>query len=139
MFYAIDPRWLKLAVLSAQADVEAKRHEMLMRQDAARRRALIKGSFPARISSKQAAQRASRRPIIRGAGCAGTGAAEFIPCNGARPGYRLRDASSAPPGDYAAAGETKIAVVDAHSFWVVGYFEETSCVIFASGAPHTFR
>ncbi|STR39565.1 FusE-MFP/HlyD family membrane fusion protein [Klebsiella michiganensis] len=66
VLYAIDPRWLKLAVLSAQADVEAKRHEMLMRQDAARRRALIKGSFPARISSKQAAQRASRRPIIRG-------------------------------------------------------------------------
>ncbi|STR39566.1 FusE-MFP/HlyD family membrane fusion protein [Klebsiella michiganensis] len=41
------------------------------------------------------------------------------------PRLRLRDASSAPPGDYAAAGETKIAVVDAHSFWVVGYFEET--------------
>ena len=31
VLYAIDPRWLKLAVLSAQADVEAKRHEMLMR------------------------------------------------------------------------------------------------------------
>jgi multidrug resistance efflux pump len=29
------------------------------------------------------------------------------------------------PGDYATAGETKVAVVDAHSFWVVGYFEET--------------
>ena len=43
VLYAIDPRWLKLAVLSAQADVEAKRHEMVMRQDAARRRALIKG------------------------------------------------------------------------------------------------
>ena len=29
------------------------------------------------------------------------------------------------PGDYATAGETKVAIVDAHSFWVVGYFEET--------------
>ena len=29
------------------------------------------------------------------------------------------------PGDYATVGETKVAVVDAHSFWVVGYFEET--------------
>jgi multidrug resistance efflux pump len=38
ILYAIDPHWLKLAVLSSQADVEAKRHEMLMRQDAARRR-----------------------------------------------------------------------------------------------------
>lgn len=43
VLYAIDPRWLKLAVLSAQADVEAKRHEMVMRRDAAVRRALIKG------------------------------------------------------------------------------------------------
>ena len=40
--YVIDPHWLRLSVLSAQADVEAKRHEMLMRQDAARRRAQIK-------------------------------------------------------------------------------------------------
>lgn len=29
------------------------------------------------------------------------------------------------PGDYATAGETKVAIIDAHSFWVVGYFEET--------------
>lgn len=32
VLYTIDPRWLKLAVVSAQADVESKRHEMLMRQ-----------------------------------------------------------------------------------------------------------
>ena len=42
VLYSIDPRWLKLAVASAQADVESKRHEMLMRQDAARRRTQIK-------------------------------------------------------------------------------------------------
>ncbi len=29
------------------------------------------------------------------------------------------------PGDYATAGVTKVAIVDASSFWVVGYFEET--------------
>ncbi|MDF3135256.1 HlyD family secretion protein [Pseudomonas extremaustralis] len=29
------------------------------------------------------------------------------------------------PGDYAAAGDTNIFVVDSHSFWVTGYFEET--------------
>ena len=43
VLYSIDPHWLRLAVVSAQADVEAKRHEMLMRQDAARRRSQIKG------------------------------------------------------------------------------------------------
>lgn len=29
------------------------------------------------------------------------------------------------PGDYAVAGTPDIALVDAHSFWVTGYFEET--------------
>ncbi len=43
ILYSIDPHWLKLAVLTAQADVDAKRHEMQARQDAARRRAQIKG------------------------------------------------------------------------------------------------
>ena len=28
-------------------------------------------------------------------------------------------------GDYAIAGQAKLAVVDSHSFWVYGYFEET--------------
>ena len=43
VLYSIDPRWLKLAVSSAQAEVEARRQEMAMRQDAARRRAQIQG------------------------------------------------------------------------------------------------
>lgn len=29
------------------------------------------------------------------------------------------------PGDYATAGSARMALVDAHSFWVYGYFEET--------------
>jgi multidrug resistance efflux pump len=28
-------------------------------------------------------------------------------------------------GDYATAGAAKLAIVDSHSFWVYGYFEET--------------
>ena len=28
-------------------------------------------------------------------------------------------------GDYATAGTPKLALVDSHSFWVYGYFEET--------------
>jgi multidrug resistance efflux pump len=29
------------------------------------------------------------------------------------------------PGDYATAGSARMALIDAHSFWVYGYFEET--------------
>lgn len=126
VLYAIDPHWLKLAVLSAQADVEAKRHEMLMRQDAARRRALIKG-----VISSEDIQQTTSAASIAAANYQGaltalelaqlnlTHATVRSPVDGYVTHLRLR------PGDYATAGETKVAIVDAHSFWVVGYFEET--------------
>lgn len=126
VLYAIDPNWLKLAVLSAQADVEAKRHEMLMRQDAARRRALIKGV----VSSEDIQQTGSTASIAAANYQGALAALELAQLNLAHAtvrspvdGYvthlRLR------PGDYATAGETKVVILDAHSFWVVGYFEET--------------
>jgi multidrug resistance efflux pump len=125
VLYAIDPRWLKLAVLSAQADVEAKRHEMLMRQDAARRRALIKGVISGE-DIQQTGSAARRGGQLSGALAALelaqlnlSHATVRAPVAGYVTHLRLR------PGDYATAGETKVAVVDAHSFWVVGYFEET--------------
>jgi multidrug resistance efflux pump len=126
VLYAIDPRWLKLAVVSAQADVESKRHEMLMRQDAAHRRTLIKNA----ISSEDLQQTGSAANVAAAnyhGALAALDLAELnlahatvrAPVSGYVTHLRLR------PGDYATAGETKVAIVDAHSFWVVGYFEET--------------
>ncbi|MBK0034676.1 HlyD family secretion protein [Erwinia sp. S43] len=126
VLYAVDPHWLKLAVLSAQADVEAKRHEMLMRQDAARRRALIKGV----ISGEDIRQTGSAASIAAANYQGALAALELAqlnlshatvraPVTGYVTHLRLR------PGDYATAGETKVAIIDAKSFWVVGYFEET--------------
>ncbi|HBH7068549.1 TPA: HlyD family secretion protein [Enterobacter cloacae] len=126
VLYSIDPRWLRLAVASAQADVESKRHEMLMRQDAARRRTLIKSA----ISSEDLQQTGSAANVAAAnyhGALAALDLAELnlahaivrAPVSGYVTHLRLR------PGDYATAGETKVAIVDAHSFWVVGYFEET--------------
>lgn len=126
VLYTIDPRWLRLAVASAQADVESKRHEMLMRQDAARRRTLIKNA----ISSEDLQQTGSAANVAAAnyhGALAALDLAELnlahaivrAPVSGYVTHLRLR------PGDYATAGETKVAIVDAHSFWVVGYFEET--------------
>lgn len=126
VLYAIDPHWLTLAVASAQAEVESRRHEMVMRQDAARRRAQIKAA----ISSEDLQQTGSAANVAV-ANCHGALAALELaelnlshatvraPVSGYITHLRLR------PGDYATAGETKVAIVDAHSFWVVGYFEET--------------
>jgi len=126
VLYAIDPHWLKLSVLSAQADVEAKRHELLMRQDAARRRAQIKGM----ISSEDIQQTRSAASVAAANYQGALAALELAQLNLSHAvvrspvaGYvthlRLR------PGNYATAGETKVAIIDAQSFWVVGYFEET--------------
>ena len=126
VLYSIDPRWLKLAVASAQADVESKRHEMLMRQDAARRRTQIKEAI-----SREDLQQTGSAANVAAANYHGALAALALaelnlahatvrsPVSGYVTHLRLR------PGDYATAGETKVTIVDAHSFWVVGYFEET--------------
>ncbi|QCV79001.1 HlyD family secretion protein [Enterobacter ludwigii] len=126
VLYAIDPHWLTLAVASAQAEVESRRHEMVMRQEAARRRAQIKAA----ISSEDLQQTGSAANVAVANYHGALAALELAelnlshatvraPVSGYITHLRLR------PGDYATAGETKVAIVDAHSFWVVGYFEET--------------
>jgi RND family efflux transporter MFP subunit len=126
VLYAIDPHWLTLAVASTQAEVESRRHEMVMRQDAARRRAQIKAA----ISSEDLQQTGSAANVAVANYHGALAALELAelnlshatvraPVSGYITHLRLR------PGDYATAGETKVAIVDAHSFWVVGYFEET--------------
>jgi multidrug resistance efflux pump len=42
-------------------------------------------------------------------------------------------------GDYATAGQNKISVVDADSFWVDGYFEETNLGRIQVGDPATIK
>lgn len=126
VLYAIDPHWLTLAVASAQAEVESRRHEMVMRQDAARRRSQIKAA----ISSEDLQQTGSAANVAVANYHGALAALELAelnlshatvraPVSGYITHLRLR------PGDYATAGETKVAIVDAHCFWVVGYFEET--------------
>lgn len=124
--YVIDPHWLRLSVLSAQADVEAKRHEMLMRQDAARRRAQIKEV----ISGEDIQQTRSAASVAVANYQGALAALELAELNLSHATVRSPVAGYVThlrlrPGDYATAGETKVAIVDAHSFWVVGYFEET--------------
>ncbi|KIQ60663.1 efflux RND transporter periplasmic adaptor subunit [Pseudomonas fluorescens] len=43
------------------------------------------------------------------------------------------------PGDYASAGQTNIFVVDSHSFWVTGYFEETKLSGIRVGATASIK
>ncbi|NMP27442.1 HlyD family secretion protein [Rahnella sp. SAP-1] len=136
VLYSINPQWLQLAVLSAQALVEAKRHEMLVRQDAARRRGQLQDVI-------------SREDLQQTSGAAGIAIADYqgalaalglaklnlnhatihAPVDGYVTNLRIQ------PGDYATAGVTKVAVLDAASFWIIGYFEETKLQHIHTGDP----
>lgn len=136
ILYTLDPHWLKLNVLSAQADVEAKRHEMQMRQDAARRRAQIKGV----ISGEDIQQTHSAAGVAAANYQGALAALELAQLNLSHATVRSPVAGYVThlrlrPGDYATAGETKVAILDAHSFWVVGYFEETKLRHIRVGSP----
>lgn len=126
VLYTIDPHWLKLAVASAEAEVEARRHEMSMRQDAARRRAQLSS-----VISKEDLQQTGSAANVAAANYHGALAAlELAQLNLAHATVRAPVAGYVThlrlrPGDYATAGVTTVAVIDAQSFWVVGYFEET--------------
>lgn len=126
VLYTIDPRRLKLAVSSAQAEVEAKRHEMLMRQDVALRRSKIKGLITEenvrQTGSDASIAAANYQDAIAKLELAKLNL-EYATVHSPVDGYVTHLRISA--GDYAKQGEANIAVVDANSFWIVGYFEET--------------
>ncbi len=126
ILYEIDPERLGLAVELAEAEVEAKRQDMIVREATARRHRQLKD-----VVSQEAAQQSRGAAAVAGAAYQSAAAALDLaklnlarstvraPVDGYVTNLRLR------PGDYATAGVTKVAVLDAASFWITGYFEET--------------
>src|SRR6202011_141332 len=77
-----------------------------------------------------AAVRNHRRGGIGGAARGAGGARSPKPPNGRGGGRFPREWSCHKPfaarvGDYATVGQSRVAVIDADSFWIYGYFEET--------------
>jgi len=136
ILYQINPERLRLAVALAEADVEARHQDMIVRQATARRHSQLKD-----VVSQEAVQQSSGAAAVAGAAYSSAVAAlDLAKLNLARStvrssvdGYvtnlRLR------PGDYATAGVTKVAVLDADSFWITGYFEETKIRQIRVGDP----
>lgn len=136
VLYEIDPERLRLAVALAEADVEAKRQDMIVRQATARRHSQLKG-----VVSQEAVQQSRGAAAVAGAAYQSALAALDLarlnlaratvrsPIDGYVTNLRLR------PGDYATAGATKVAILDASSFWITGYFEETKIRDVRVGSP----
>lgn len=136
ILFEIDPERVRLAVALAEADAEAKRQDMIVRQATAQRQsqlrnvvsqeavqqsggaaAVASAVFQAAVAKLDLARLDLARSVIRS------------PTDGYVTNLRLR------PGDFATAGVTKVAVLDAASFWITGYFEETKIQKIRVGDP----
>lgn len=137
----IDPEHYEIAVHQAEASVAARKATLAMRQQNARRRADIDSLVVSRENREDASSAALAAE------------ADLRQAQAQLESARLnlkRTRVLAPvdgyvtnllvfKGDYAAAGAPKLAVIDAHSFWVYGYFEETKLPHVRVGAAAEMR
>jgi multidrug resistance efflux pump len=138
--FVIDPIRFQLAIRQAQAQVDAARQQENLHQSDVRRRQGLTG-----IVSAEEVERVQNTAAVSGANLAGALAALDLaklnlersvlhaPTDGWVTHLRLR------VGDYANIGHPEIAVIDSHSFWVEGYFEETKLPGIAPGSPARIR
>ena len=123
----IDPAHYAVAVEQAEAAVAARRAEWQMRQQDAARRADMDSLVVSKESRENASQSAASAQALYRQAVAALDAAKLnlarttvvAPVDGYVTNLNVHR------GDYATAGTPKLAIVDSHSFWVYGYFEET--------------
>ncbi|MDN7875213.1 biotin/lipoyl-binding protein [Burkholderia aenigmatica] len=140
VLYRIDPQRFALAVEQAEAQVAATAETMRQKRDEAQRRTGLDDLVP-----REDIQRSGRAVAIAQAEHRKALAALDVakldlerttlrsPVDGYVTQLRLRH------GDYAVEGKPGISVLDAHSFWITGYFEETKLRRIATDAPATIR
>ncbi|CAG9274653.1 efflux RND transporter periplasmic adaptor subunit [Paraburkholderia unamae] len=123
----IDPSHYQIAVEQAEAAVGARKAELTMRQDDAKRRADMDSEVVSQENRENASHTANSAQAQYQQALAALDAAKLnlertrviSPVDGYITNLQVFQ------GDYAIAGQAKLAVVDSHSFWVYGYFEET--------------
>ncbi len=123
----IDPAHYRVAVRQAEALAAARKAALEMRRASARRRAAMDEQVVSRESREDASGTAAAAAAEYQQALAGLDAARLnlertevrAPVDGFITNLNVHQ------GDYARAGEAKLAIVDEHSFWVYGYFEET--------------
>ncbi len=123
----IDPSHYQIAVEQAQAAVAARKAELQMRRDDAKRRADVDSLVVSKESRENASHTANAAEAQYQQALAALDAAKLnlertrvvAPVDG----YVTNLAVFR--GDYATAATPRLAIVDSHSFWVYGYFEET--------------
>ncbi|GGC10359.1 hypothetical protein GCM10007205_19320 [Oxalicibacterium flavum] len=140
VLYRIDNASFALALAQAEAQLAAAEVSLRQKTEEARRRRGMESLVPA-----EDIQRANQAVVIAQAELRGARVTvERAKLDLARTelraptdGYvtRLR----LNKGDYAVAGQPNLALIDAHSFWITGYFEETKLRGIKPGAAAQIR
>jgi RND family efflux transporter MFP subunit len=133
----IDPDHYQIAVKQAEALVASRKATLQMRLLNAKRRAAMDNEVVSRESLDDASNTAAAADADYQQALAALDAAklnlERTQVRSAVDGYITN--LNVYRGDYARAGEAKLAVVDENSYWVYGYFEETKLPHIAVGDP----
>lgn len=123
----IDPEHYRIAVAQAQAQVASRKATWEMRKANASRRADMDAMVISKESRDDASTLASAAQADYQQAQAHLAAAQLnldrTQVRAQVDGYVTN--LNVHAGDYAHAGEPRMAVVDEHSFWVYGFFEET--------------
>ena len=134
--FVIDPTRFRLAITEAQARLESAREELRLRQSDVKRReglaGIVSAEERARFASTAATQQATVDAAQAQLDTARLNLARatlYSPVNGPVTNLLLQ------VGDYVTAGQARVAVIDADSFWVYGYFEETKLAGIRVGEP----
>lgn len=136
VLYRIDPQRFRFAVAAAQAQLAAATQTWQQKSEDARRRRglddLVSGEEIQRARRAVAIADAERQRAQTALDAAQLDLERSVlraPADGYVTRLRLRR------GDYASAGHTDVTLLDAHGFWITGYFEETKLHAIRSGAP----
>jgi RND family efflux transporter MFP subunit len=127
ILFIVDPEEYHLALAKAEATLESRRQDMVVREELSQRRSHLSSEA---ISKEEQQTSESTASMAAAAFREAKAQCDLVrlslsrttirsPANGYITNLRLRT------GDYAMVGQTKLTVIDSDSFWVSGYFEET--------------
>lgn len=141
VLFKIDPEHYRFALQHAEAQVQQTKAILAMKKGQASRRATVddqvisresredsdmiaasaKAEYEAAVSQRDQAKLNLERTVIRS------------PVDGWVSNLLIR------PGDFAQIGAAKLALIDQHSFWVYGYFEENKLALMRVGDTAEIR
>lgn len=141
VLFVIDPEEFQLDLAKAEATLESRRQEMLIRESLSQRRNQMSAEAVSKEEQQTSESTASMAEAAYQEAKAQRDLAKLnlertivrSPVNGYVDNLRLR------VGDYAVVGQNKLTIIDSDSFWVSGYFEETKMPGIHEGDPAVIK